>query len=198
MTNLAQPSRKRPIDMNFCSQCGETVVQRIPDGDNRLRHVCSSCQTIHYQNPRIVAACLPVWGEQVLLCRRAIEPRRGYWTLPAGFMENGETIQQAAQRETWEEACARVDNLQLYTLFDLPHINQVYMFFRAELADLDFAVGEESLEVRLFEQSEVPWSELAFPTMGRTLECFFADRQTQCFPVRNESIEALRAHYKKT
>ena len=184
--------------MKFCSQCGDSVIQRIPAGDNRLRAVCNSCQTIHYQNPRIVAGCLPVWGEEVLLCRRAIEPRRGYWTLPAGFMENGETMQEAARRETWEEACARVENLELYTLFDLPHISQVYMFFRAELADLDFAVGEESLEVRLFKQTDIPWSELAFPTIGRTLECFFADRQSRQFPVRNESVEALRAHYKKT
>jgi ADP-ribose pyrophosphatase YjhB (NUDIX family) len=133
----------------------------------------------------------------VLLCRRAIQPRRGFWTLPAGFMENGETMEQAARRETWEEACARVNNLQLYTLFDLPHINQVYLFFRAELADLDFAVGVESLEVQLFDESAIPWTELAFPTVGRTLECFFADRLNEHFPVRNEPVEALLAHYKK-
>ncbi|MDA7085405.1 NUDIX hydrolase [Pseudomonas sp. SA3-5] len=183
--------------MKFCSQCGSPVTLRIPEGDNRLRHVCEHCHTIHYQNPRIIAGCLPVWGQRVLLCRRAIEPRRGYWTLPAGFMENGETLEQAAARETHEEACARVRDLSLYTLFDLPHINQVYMFFRADLVDLDFAVGEESLEVQLFEESEIPWSELAFPTVGRTLECYFADRQQHVYPVRNEPLEALRAHYKK-
>lgn len=182
--------------MKFCSRCGQLNTQTIPAGDNRLRHVCSHCQTVHYENPRIVAGCLPVWGEQVLLCRRAIEPRRGFWTLPAGFMENGETIEQAAARETLEEACARVRDLSLYTLFDLPHISQVYMMFRAELVDLDFAVGEESLEVRLFDEAEIPWSELAFPTIGRTLECFFSDRRHNLFPVRNESLEALRAHYK--
>ena len=181
--------------MKFCSQCASPVEQRIPEGDNRLRFVCPQCQTIHYQNPRIIAGCLPVWGEQVLLCRRAIEPRRGFWTLPAGFMENGETLEQAAARETLEEACARVHGMQLYTLFDLPHINQVYMLFRAELADLDFAAGEESLEVRLFDEQQIPWSELAFPTIGRTLECFFADRRQNLFPVRNEPLEALRAHY---
>ncbi|MBT9531926.1 MAG: NUDIX hydrolase [Pseudomonas sp.] len=183
--------------MKFCSQCASPVEQRIPEGDNRLRFVCPQCQTIHYQNPRIIAGCLPVWGEQVLLCRRAIEPRRGFWTLPAGFMENGETLEQAAARETLEEACARVHGMQLYTLFDLPHINQVYMLFRAELADLDFAAGEESLEVRLFDEQQIPWSELAFPTIGRTLECYFADRATQHFPVRNEPLAALRAHHKK-
>lgn len=180
--------------MKFCNQCGQPLMQTIPAGDNRLRHVCSHCHTVHYQNPRIVAGCLPVWGEQVLLCRRAIEPRRGYWTLPAGFMENGETVEQAAVRETLEEACARVRDLNLYTLFDLPHISQVYMMFRAELVDLDFAVGEESLEVRLFTEEEIPWSELAFPTIGRTLEWFFADRRQNLFPVRNEALEALRAH----
>ncbi|EJT83836.1 NUDIX hydrolase [Pseudomonas putida S11] len=113
-------------------------------------------------NPNIVAGVLPTWGSQVLLCRRAIEPRRGFWTLPAGFMENGETLDQAARRETVEEACARVGSMSLYQLFDLPHINQVHVFFRAELADLDFAVGVESLEVRLFEEHEIPWGELAF------------------------------------
>lgn len=178
--------------MKFCSQCGGAVSQSIPKGDNRLRHVCGQCATIHYENPRIVAGCLPVWRDQVLLCRRAIEPRRGFWTLPAGFMENGETVEQAAARETQEEACARVQALSLYTLFDLPHINQVYMLFRAELVDLDFAAGEESLEVRLFAEHEIPWGELAFPTIGRTLEYYFADRLHHDYPVRNEPLAALR------
>ena len=178
--------------MKFCSQCGGTITEMIPEGDNRLRFVCGACETIHYQNPRIVAGCLPVLDGQVLLCKRAIEPRRGYWTLPAGFMENGETVQQAAERETREEACAKVTALQLYTLFDLPHINQVYMFFRAELVDNGFRAGDETLEVRLFKQADIPWSELAFPTVGRTLEYFFADRVQQTFPVRNEAIEAMR------
>ena len=178
--------------MNFCSHCGNPVEQRIPLGDNRLRFVCPQCQTIHYQNPRIIAGCLPVWGQQVLLCRRAIEPRRGFWTLPAGFMENGETLEQAAIRETLEEACARVQGLQLYTLFDLPHINQVYMLFRAELADLDFAAGEESLEVRLFDEQQIPWSELAFPTIGRTLECFFACRGAHRDPLLKQPPAASR------
>ncbi|WP_431482601.1 NUDIX hydrolase [Pseudomonas solani] len=183
--------------MKFCSQCGGPVIQRIPEGDNRLRHVCELCHTIHYMNPRIVAGCVPVWGKQVLLCRRAIEPRKGYWTLPAGFMENGETMEQAAARETAEEACARVRNLQLYTLFDLPHISQVYTFFLAELEDLDFSAGEESLEVKLFDEADIPWSELAFPTVRRTLECYFADRVEQVYPVRNEPLAPLLAYYKK-
>ncbi len=183
--------------MKFCSQCGGTITEMIPEGDNRLRFVCGVCETIHYQNPRIVAGCLPVLDGQVLLCKRAIEPRRGYWTLPAGFMENGETVQQAAERETREEACAKVTALQLYTLFDLPHINQVYMFFRAELVDNGFRAGDETLEVRLFKQADIPWSELAFPTVGRTLEYFFADRVQQTFPVRNEAIEPMRVARKQ-
>jgi len=182
--------------MKFCSQCGASVSLRIPSGDNRPRFVCDQCQTVHYQNPRIVAGCLPVWEGRILLCRRAIEPRKGYWTLPAGFMENGETLEQAAARETLEEANARVHGLQLYTVFDLPHISQVYIFFRAELADLDFSAGEESLEVQLFEESDIPWGELAFPTVGRTLEYFLADRIVQNFPIRNEGILPMLAQKK--
>ena len=174
--------------MKFCSQCGNTVSQHIPQGDSRLRYVCDHCHTIHYQNPNIVAGCLPTWGTQVLLCRRAIEPRKGYWTLPAGFMENGETVEQAARRETLEEACAQVEQLAIYTLIDVPHINQVHIFYRAELQSRDFAAGEESLEVRLFEEADIPWSELAFRTVSRTLECFFSDRPAQTYPVRSEAV----------
>ncbi|MEG1078272.1 MAG: NUDIX hydrolase [Pseudomonas sp.] len=177
--------------MKFCSACGNQVIQRIPEGDTRLRYVCDHCHTVHYQNPNIVAGVLPTWGSQVLLCRRAIEPRRGYWTLPAGFMENGETMEAAARRETVEEACARVGQMNLYQLFDLPHINQVHVFFRAELADLDFAVGVESLEVRLFDESEIPWDELAFRTISRTLECYYRDRIEQRYPIGNECLPPL-------
>lgn len=174
--------------MKFCSECGQGVTARVPDGDTRSRFVCDHCQTIHYQNPRIVAGCLAVHGQQVLLCRRAIEPRRGFWTLPAGFMENGETTEEAALRETWEEARARLQHQELYMLFNLPHINQVYMFFRGELADLEFSAGEESLEVRLFHEHEIPWDKLAFPTVGKTLKQYFLDRQEQSFPVRIRDI----------
>lgn len=174
--------------MKFCSECGQSVTARVPDGDTRSRFICDHCQTIHYQNPRIVAGCLAVYDQQVLLCRRAIEPRLGYWTLPAGFMENGETTEEAALRETWEEARATLQQQELYMLFNLPHINQVYMFFRGELADLNFSAGEESLEVRLFHEHEIPWDELAFPTVGKTLKQYFIDRQEQTFPVRIRDI----------
>lgn len=182
--------------MNFCSQCGHRVTQLIPPGDTRLRDVCTQCHCVHYQNPRIIAGCLPVWDDKVLLCRRAIEPRRGYWTLPAGFMENGETVEQAAMRETYEEACARVHSLELYTLFDIPHICQVHLVYRAQLQDLDYAVGEESIEVDLFAEKDIPWAQLAFPTISRTLECYFADRRHGEFPLRNELLQPPSARHR--
>lgn len=172
--------------MKYCSACGATVTYRIPVGDNRPRFVCDSCETIHYQNPKIVAGVLPTWGEKVLLCRRAIAPRYGLWTLPAGFMENGETTEQAAARETREEANAQVGSLQLYTIVSLPHVSQVYMIYRGELlAENAFAPGVESLETRLFSEAEIPWDALAFQTVRKTLECFFRDRQQDTFPVHN-------------
>ena len=174
--------------MNFCSQCGAKVEVRIPEGDNRPRHVCDTCRTVHYQNPKIVVGCIPVWQEKVLLCRRAIEPRYGLWTLPAGFMENGETSQQGAARETLEEASARVEVEGLYALFNLPHINQVYLIFRSRLLDLDFAAGEESLEVGLFEEHEIPWGEMAFPVIRESLLIYFKDREQGDFPLRGGTI----------
>ena len=166
--------------MKFCSECGHTVALAIPEGDNRPRHVCSQCGTIHYQNPKNVIGTIPVWEHegqlQVLLCRRAIEPRYGYWTLPAGFMENGETTGEAAARETEEEAGANIELGPLFALLNVAHVHQVHMFYLARLVDLDFHPGEESLEVQLFTESEIPWDDLAFPTIRKTLELFFADR----------------------
>ncbi len=141
-----------------------------------MRDVCDGCLTIHYENPKVVAGCLALWDEQVLLCRRAIEPRYGLWTLPAGFMENEETTTEAAVRETWEEARARVAIDGLYTLFNLPHISQVYLMFRARLDQASFAPGSESLEVALFAEHDVPWDELAFPAVRETLKLYFQDR----------------------
>ena len=178
--------------MNFCSNCGSAVALIVPPGDNRERHVCNDCDTVHYVNPRIVTGCLPIWEDQVLLCLRAIEPRRGYWTLPAGFMENGETIAAGAARETVEEANARVSDLELYTVFSLPHISQVYMFFRAQLSDLDFSSGEESLDVQLFKEDEIPWNNLAFPVITQSLQFYFEDRRLGDYPVRSREIEFKR------
>lgn len=174
--------------MKYCTVCGATVSLRVPDDDNRERWVCDHCETVHYQNPRIIVGCLAAYDDRILLCRRAIDPRRGYWTLPAGFMENGETSIEGALRETWEEARARVDEPKLYTLFDLPHISQVYMFFRADLVDGRYGVGPESLEADLFCEHEIPWEQLAFPVIDRTLRFYCADRKVGRFPVRNEVI----------
>jgi len=175
--------------MKFCSQCGQPVTQRIPAGDNLPRYVCDTCQTIHYQNPNIVAGSLPVYGDRVLLCRRAIEPRYGLWTLPAGFMENAETLEEAAMRESMEEARAKVRLDQLYTVFSLPHVNQVYMMYRATLLDDSFSAGPESLEVKLFSEAEIPWTQLAFKTIYFTLKYFFEDRQRGEYLLRSERIE---------
>ncbi|MCG2582782.1 NUDIX hydrolase [Massilia sp. TS11] len=165
--------------MKFCSECAAPVALLVPDGDNRPRYVCAECATIHYQNPKLVIGSIPVWedgGEvQVLLCRRAIEPRYGYWTLPAGFMENEETTAAAAVRETEEEAGAHIALGGLFTLLNVAHVHQVHLFYLARLTDLDFAPGVESLEVQMFRQDQIPWQDLAFPTVARTLELFFAD-----------------------
>lgn len=174
--------------MFFCSNCGTRVVEKTPAGDNRLRYVCDACDTVHYQNPKIVAGCIPTLDNRLLLCQRAIEPRYGLWTLPAGFMENEESTEQAAIRETQEEACATVDGLELYGVFSIPHISQVYMMFRANLADENFKPGRESLDVRLFQEHEIPWDELAFPVVKTTLEHYFMDVSNNCFPVHVENI----------
>jgi len=149
---------------------------RIPPGDNRVRAVCERCGTIHYQNPRIVVGCVPAWHRRVLLCRRAINPRRGFWTFPAGFYEIGETLQQAAARESLEEALARVQIGSLLAVTHLLHAAQVHMTFRARLLDEDFGVGAESLEVGLYEEAQIPWDRLAFPSIDFALRCYFRDR----------------------
>jgi ADP-ribose pyrophosphatase YjhB (NUDIX family) len=163
--------------MNFCSHCGAAVVQRIPAGDSLPRYVCDVCAIVHYENPKILVGCIPEWEERILLCKRAIEPRHGLWTLPAGFMENGETTQQGALRETLEEANARVEVGPLYALYNLPHANQVYLLFRARLLDLDFSAGSESLETRLFTETEIPWEQIAFRTIQHTLRQYYEDRR---------------------
>lgn len=179
--------------MKFCSDCGSAEIGlRIPDGDTLPRFVCGACQAIHYQNPKMVVGCLPEHDGRVLLCRRAIEPRRGLWTLPAGFLENGESIGDGAARETLEEANARVRLGALYTVISLPYIHQVYVMFRAELADLDFGPGAESLEVRLFAEDEIPWEEIAFRTITRTLRQFFLDRKLGAFPTRVSTLARHR------
>jgi ADP-ribose pyrophosphatase YjhB (NUDIX family) len=165
--------------MKYCSECAHTVSLVIPPDDNRPRYVCEQCGAIHYQNPKMVIGSIPVWEQDgtvsILLCKRAIEPRLGYWTLPAGFMENNETTSDAALRETEEEAGANIQLHSLFSLLNVPHVHQVHMFYRATLLDLDFKAGVESLDVKLFTEEEIPWNDIAFPTVAHTLKFFFSD-----------------------
>jgi len=167
--------------MNFCPSCGSAVDLRCPDDDDRPRHICVACGTIHYQNPKMVIGSIPEWEDKILLCRRAIEPRHGLWTLPGGFMENAETTTGAAIRETLEEANARIAIGDLYSMYSLPYINQVHLLFRARLLDLDFSPGRESLEVKLFAEHEIPWEEIAFRPVKFSLKHYFEDRRKGSF-----------------
>jgi ADP-ribose pyrophosphatase YjhB (NUDIX family) len=170
--------------MKFCSVCGAPVELRLPPDDNRTRHICTACGEIHYQNPKLIVGAIPEWQDKILLCRRAIEPRHGLWTLPAGFMENGETTVEAAARETLEEANAQVDIGELYSMYNLPYINQVHLLFRARLLNTDFSPGAESLEVRLFAEQDIPWDTLAFRAVRFTLQHYFADRKAGAYRFR--------------
>lgn len=164
--------------MKYCSTCGTTLTLQVPEGDNRERSCCTSCGAIHYVNPKIVVGTIPTFQGKVLLCKRAIEPRHGFWTLPAGFMELKETTHEGALRETWEEAGAKVNLGPLFTMFDVIRAEQVHMFFRAEMANADFFAGVESLEVKLYAEEEIPWDDLAFKTVTKTLKLFFEDRKS--------------------
>lgn len=175
--------------MKYCGDCGAETSFEIPHGDNMPRDVCKRCGAIHYQNPKIVVGCIPEWKDQILLCKRAIEPRLGLWTLPAGFMENHETIEQAALRETEEEAQAKVNLTNLYTVFSIPHVSQVYMVFRGVMKDATFGAGEESLEVKLFDLDQIPWTELAFQVMDETLKLYVQDRATGQYPFHVGTIQ---------
>ena len=175
--------------MKFCSNCGAAVQLRVPPGDTLPRFVCDACHTIHYQNPRMVVGCIPEWEDRILLCRRAIEPRHGLWTVPAGYMENGETTFQGALRETLEEANARVEIGPLYALYNIPHINQVYILFRGRLLDLDVSPGAETLEVRLFAESEIPWDSIAFASVRNTLTYYYQDRRNGVYQFHLGTIE---------
>lgn len=178
--------------MKFCSECGGTTETLIPEGDSRLRAVCSACKIIHYVNPKMVLGTIPAWGDRVLLCRRAIEPRYGLWTLPAGFMEVEESTANGAMRETMEEAGARIELGSLFSVFDIPHVNQVHLFYLAQLKDLEFAAGPESLEVKLFTEDEIPWNLIAFRTITATLKFYFHDRRQGVMSIHTGDIRELR------
>ena len=175
--------------MKFCPSCGAQVANRVPPGDSLPRHVCDACGHIHYQNPKLVLGSIPEWQGRLLLCRRAIEPRYGYWTLPAGFMENDETTAEAAARETLEEAGARIELQAPFSMISVPYVNQVHLFYRARLLDLEFKPGVESLEVALFEEARVPWKDIAFRTVGLTLKHWFADRKGGAFGFHAEDLK---------
>jgi ADP-ribose pyrophosphatase YjhB (NUDIX family) len=164
--------------IQFCKQCGVAVAYRVPDdGDTKMRAVCTACHTIHYENPLNVVGTVPHWGDQVLLCKRNIEPRFGKWTLPAGFMELNETTAEGAARETDEEAGAQFEMQELFTLLNVARVGQVHMYYRARLLSDQFNPGSETIEARLFTQAEIPWNEIAFRTVKETLEHYFADRK---------------------
>ncbi len=181
--------------MNYCSSCGAQVQRKIPPGDDRLRFICKVCGTIHYENPKLVVGCIPEWKDEILLCRRAIEPRYNLWTLPAGFLENGETVSDGAKREAFEEAFAEVKILQPYALYNLCFVNQIYLMFRARLLNQNFSPGEESLEVRLFSEDEIPWDQLAFRVIEKTLEKYFQDRLNGQYPFHIDDIQPGTANH---
>ncbi|OBX83781.1 NUDIX hydrolase [Moraxella atlantae] len=182
--------------MAYCMQCGHAADRVIPAGDTRPRLVCPACGYIHYDNPKVINGCVLVHDNKILLCRRAIEPRRGFWTLPAGFMELGETMRDGGNRECMEEAEAQGENLQLYCLYDIPSIGQIHVMFLGTLKNGQFGVGEESLECALFAEQDIPWDDLAFQNVIETLRFYFADRQAGAtlgkFPLHQKTIERNR------
>lgn len=177
--------------LSFCSACGQPATTVVPDGDNRPRSVCTACRTIHYVNPKLVVGSVPEHEGRVLLCRRAIEPRKGFWTVPAGFMELGETLGEAALRETWEEALARVELGSLFAVVDVVHAGQVHVFFRARLLGPEFGAGAETLETRLFRPDEIPWSDLAFPSIRIALEQYLENDRSGNVEVRLQAAPRL-------
>ncbi len=177
-----------PRRIKHCRVCGAPALYVVPADDNRERAVCTACAEIHYENPINVVGTLPVWGEQVLLCRRNIEPRYGFWTLPAGFLELGESTAEGALRETDEEAGARVELQGLFTVLNVVRVGQLHLYYRARMLDTTLAPGPETIEARLFREDEVPWDQLAFRTVRQTLEHYFADRRGGTFPVHAGDI----------
>lgn len=174
--------------MHYCSQCGQKLTRRIPPDDDHLRHVCTACGLIHYQNPKLVVGCIPLWEERILICKRNIEPRRGFWTLPAGYLENGETAAQGAARETREETGSQVVDLVPYRMYDIVHVHQIYYIFLAKLEAPDFHPTKESAAVKLVSEAQIPWEKIAFPVITTTLEAYFRDRPSGRFPFANGQI----------
>lgn len=175
--------------MKFCSKCGGAITLRVPDGDSRERAVCDACEHIHYENPRVIVGCIVEDAGRVLMCRRAIEPRRGHWTLPAGFLELGESTAAGAARETLEEAEARVEVVAPYTHLDVPTIGQLYIFYRARMISPDFGAGPESLEVCWMRPQELPWEELAFSVVRETLRLWVDDHRNESYRIHQGTVK---------
>lgn len=169
------------MDIKFCTACGSPTELKIPVDDELERFVCKTCGLVHYSNPKLVVGCIPEWKGQVLLCKRNIEPGKGKWTLPAGYLENGESVQEGAVRETLEETRATVRNIEPYRLFNILFVDQIYFMFRAELQSDSFGPTNESTEVRLFEEKDIPWDDIAFEVIKQTLEHYFTDRKQRRF-----------------
>ncbi|MDB3973074.1 NUDIX hydrolase [Gammaproteobacteria bacterium] len=182
INNPKLPSQK------YCSDCSYPINIEIPEGDTRNRAVCSKCKTVFYENPKIVAGCLLTWKNKILLCKRANEPRSGFWTLPAGFMENHETVEEGALRETMEEAGARSSNARLFLMCNLPHISQVYMMYYGDLDDGIYEAGLESLEVKLFAKEEIPWKDLAFTVIEKTIKLYYEDLEKGNIDIHFDTI----------
>ncbi len=175
--------------IKHCKNCGTAVEYRLPDdGDSKNRAVCPACNTVHYENPLNVVGTVPYWGDQVLLCKRNIEPRKGKWTLPAGFMELEETTAEGAARETVEEAGAQFEMQSLFSVLSVPRVGQVHLFYRAKLTSAQFDPGFETMEAKLFSEADIPWEEIAFRTVKVTLERYFADKAKGSFGVHEEDI----------
>ncbi|MDT8377942.1 MAG: NUDIX hydrolase [Desulfotignum sp.] len=194
MTANREIEREQPMGVKYCSVCGAKMTTRIPEDDDHARPVCDRCGHVHYENPKLVVGCIPVQGDQVLLCKRNIEPQKGMWTLPAGYLENGETVQQGAVRETLEETRSRVAIIAPYRMFNLVFVQQIYLMFRARLLDDHFGPTKESTQVRLFSESEIPWEKIAFESIRQTLADYFSDRPGQEYPFEIKQILPSKKH----
>ncbi len=181
------------MDINYCNLCGSPMEEKIPLDDNHLRAVCTQCPHVHYENPKMVVGCIPVYQDQILLCQRNIEPRKGKWTLPAGYLENQETVQDGAVRETQEETGAQVKIIDPYRLFNIVFVDQVYLMFRAELTEPVFGPTRESTQVRLFKEADIPWDQIAFEVIRQTLEDFLKDRSQGAYPFKIRDLHRIRS-----
>lgn len=183
------------MEIKFCTACGAPTQQKIPKDDDHSRAVCTNCGQVHYSNPKMVVGCIPEYKGRLLLCKRDIEPRKGKWTLPAGFLESGESVQDGALRETFEETRATAEIIEPYRLVNIMFVDQIYFIFRARLTSTEFGPTTESIEVRLFEEKEIPWDEMAFEVIKQTLEHYFKDRKNGNYPFKVMDLDLSPARF---